>query len=113
MRLGGHTITVIQPTPKSPLGDYEPGTETEATVEGCYVQSRGSVNARYSQEQTGLRDTVITDLIVYAPPGAPILPTSRVRFKGIRYQVEGEPAVWDDGNGRPHHIEVSLSRVEG
>jgi hypothetical protein len=113
VRLGGHAITVIQPTAKGPLGDYEPGTVTETTIEGCYVQSRGSVNSRYSQEQTGLRDTVATGLIVYAPPGTPILPTSRIKFQGIRYQVEGEPAVWDDARGRPHHVEVSLRRVEG
>jgi hypothetical protein len=113
VRLGGHTITVIQPTAKSPLGDYESGAGTETTVEGCYVQSRGSVNSRYSQEQTGLRDTVVTSLIVYAPPGADIRPTSRIEFQGIRYQVEGEPAVWDDARGRPHHLEVSMQRVEG
>jgi hypothetical protein len=113
VRLGGHTITVIQPTAKDPLGDYEPGTAAETTVEGCYVQSKGSINSRYSREQTDLRDTVITELIVYAPPGADIRPTSRIQFQGIRYQVEGEPAGWDDGNGRPHHLEVSLRRVEG
>jgi hypothetical protein len=113
VRLGGHTITVIQPTAKDPLGDYEPGAGVEATIEGCYVQSKGSINSRYSREQTDLRDTVITEVIVYAPPGADIRPTSRIVFQGVRYQVEGEPAAWDDGNGRPHHVEASLRRVEG
>lgn len=106
MRLGGHTLTIVRAAGKDPLGDPLPGS-TETTVTGCFVQPRTSTEA------TGLRDTVITGLIAFMPAGAAVLATDRIRWNGDLYAVDGDPADWDDINGKPHHHEVPLRRVEG
>jgi hypothetical protein len=105
--LGAHTVTVIRPPAKDPYGDPLPGTGTETTVMGCYVQPRDST------EFTDARDTTVTDLLAFIPPGTDILATDQVRWNGALYQVNEDPARWDDIDGVPHHLEVTLRRVEG
>lgn len=49
----------------------------------------------------------------FAPAGADVLPTDRVRFAGLDYQVEGQPKVWRDGAGREDHQEIRCFRITG
>lgn len=107
VRLGAHTVTVIRPTGKDTFsGDWLTGA-TETTVKGCFVQPRSS------NEQTDLRDQVVTGLIAFLPAGVDIVATDRLRYAGKTYQVDGDPARWDDDHGVPHHIEVGLREVTG
>ena len=106
MRLGGHTVTIVRSAGKDPLGDPLPG-DTETTVSGCFVQPRSS------GELTDMRDTVITGLVVFLPTGTVITATDRIRWDGVLYAVDGEPAAWDEISGKQHHLEVALRRVEG
>lgn len=105
--LGNHTVTVIQPPAEDQYGDPLPGSGSEADVEGCYFQPGPS------SEQTDQRDTVTSLPVLFAPPGAGIRPNSRIRFRGVLYQIDGKPADWDDIDATPHHLEVALRRVEG
>lgn len=110
--IGSHTVTVIRPPQRDKRGDPVPGTGTETDLDGCSVQPRGGA-APTSSEATDLRDTVTTGLVVYVPPGADIKATDQVRWKGTVYQVDGDPAVWEDLDAVPDHSEVFLKRVEG
>lgn len=105
--LGNHTVTLIQPPAIDPYGDPVPGSAGEADVPGCYFQPGSST------EQTDQRDTVTTAPLLFLPPGSPIGPASKVRIAGALYEVDGEPAAWDDIDGVPHHIEATLRRVTG
>ncbi|MCO6011417.1 hypothetical protein NE236_41355 [Actinoallomurus purpureus] len=106
MKLGSHTVTVVRPAGQDPLGDPLPGS-AETTVGGCFVQPRTSTEA------TDLRDTVITGLIAFLPPGTDVRATDKIRFNGVLYAVDGDPDAWDVLSGRAHHVEVALRRVEG
>jgi hypothetical protein len=107
VRLGGHTISVVRPAGRDPFsGDWLSGA-TETTVRGCFVQPRSS------DEQTDLRDQVVTGVIAFLPAGVDIAATDRVRYAGRTYQVDGDPARWDDAHGVEHHLEVVLREVTG
>lgn len=112
MRLGAHTVVVVRRTRKDVYGDPGAGAAAETTVRGCYVQPP-TTSAHIVTEQTDLRDTVTIVLIVYMPPGSDVVATDRIRWNGTEYNVADDPARWDDANGRPHHLEVKLRRVEG
>jgi hypothetical protein len=103
--LGPHTVTVIQPASRDNWGDTQPG-DTEIDVKGCFWQPRTT-----SERTTG-QDTVTINPWVNMPPSAPILETSRVRFEGVTYEVDGEPALHHTPAG-PHHYEVQLAEVKG
>lgn len=49
---------------------------------------------------------------VFLPSAADVLPTDRIRFLGVDYQVDGQPEAWRR-NGRSHHLEVLVFRVQG
>lgn len=49
---------------------------------------------------------------VFMPDNADVLPTDRIRFLGVDYQVDGQPELWRMG-GRSHHLEVLIFRVQG
>lgn len=78
-----------------------------------------AVSPKQSIEQDTVgRRPVITGLTVYAPiGGAPISAHDRFVFRGVEWDVEGVPGVWE---GNPHFasdsqsgIQFDLKRVEG
>lgn len=78
-----------------------------------------AVSPKQSVEQDTVgRRPVITGLTVYAPiNGVPISSRDRFVFRGVEWDVEGEPGVWE---GNPHvatdsqaGIQFDLKRVEG
>lgn len=103
--IGPHTVTVINPAGRDTWGDTRPGG-TETPVPGCFWQPRSS------SEQTGGQDTVTVDAWVSIPPSAPISATSQIKFRGVVYDVHGEPALHHTPAG-PHHYEVELKQVKG
>jgi hypothetical protein len=105
--LGSHTIIRIRLPERDKNGDPKPGTGSEINIEGCSVQPRQSTEA------TDLRNTVTTGLIVFAPGRPDILPVDRIRWDGVTYAVDGEPAFWEDLEAAEDHAEITLRRVEG
>lgn len=49
---------------------------------------------------------------VFLPADADILPTDRIRYQAVDYQVDGQPEAWGRG-GRMHHLECLVFRVQG
>lgn len=49
----------------------------------------------------------------FAPGGADVLVTDRIRRLGVDYEVDGEPARWPDETGVEDHVEVRCFRVQG
>jgi hypothetical protein len=49
---------------------------------------------------------------VFLPAGADVLPTDRVRFLGVDYQIEGDPERFRKG-GAEHHVELFVFRIQG
>lgn len=111
----GETITVRRPASPgtSPRGDPLPAAEH--TVDGCVIAPQVSIGQASSGEIVDRRDTVITGLALYAPPGADIQPTDRVvRADGTLWDVEGEPGDWlDPFTGWHPGIVVAIRRVTG
>lgn len=106
-RLGNHTARIVRPPGKDAFGDPLPGDGDETEVTGTSMQPAATT------ERLDDRDTVTADWAWFVPPGTDIRPTDHVRFRGLLYEVDGEPQPWDDEAGRPHHIEVQLRRVTG
>lgn len=119
MKLGGITITVINtdPTGFDGVGDPIDAHPTLTVVPNCEIQ----------QHRTS-REISVTDVIVsrdrlFAPPWAPLQPTSIVVIGAynstplppgtVTYLVDGEPARWNSPNGRVRHIEVYLREQQG
>lgn len=105
--LGGHTVTLVDPPERGRHGDPLPGDPAEVQVPGCYVQQSGST------EDTAARDTRVTGLDLFLPPGVQVTARHRVRWRGALYDVDGEPDRVDDVSGAEHHVEVRLRRVTG
>lgn len=105
--LGPHMVTLIEPAGRDEWGDVQSGA-VETTVAGCFWQPESS------SEDTDARDTVNTLARCFMPASAPKAPTvtMRLRFRGVEYQVEGEPSLFDTPSG-PHHYEIQLRRVVG
>lgn len=77
---------------------------TAATVEGCrLVPVPGDE----------VLDRVTRRWVLFAPLDAAITATSRVRWAGVTYDVDGEVRRWTSPSGALAHLEADLSRVEG
>lgn len=107
MPLGSHTVTIVRPVGQDRHGDPLPGDPSETQVSGCSVQPSSTT------ELTDGRDTVVSLWDLFLPAGTDIRATDRVRFNGELFDVDGDPAPWDDDLARAHHIEVRLRRVTG
>jgi hypothetical protein len=100
------TVTVV----RGDVDTFGTWTETEPDrdVPGCWLApSLGSGQAA-SRETGGLQNTVITGAVLYAPAGADILHTDRIRAHGLMYEVEGEVGDWQERG-----LQVSLRRSTG
>ncbi|MFJ7907507.1 hypothetical protein [Kitasatospora sp. NPDC096204] len=55
------------------------------------------------------RETTVDRVLVYLPPSADVDSADRITVRGIKYQVEDEPARWS--GGRLPHVTVKAVRV--
>lgn len=106
--IGHQVITVVRRTdgPPDRLGVATP-VETRYDVAGCSVQPLTTA------EQLSNVDQVVTRWRLFAPPNADLVVTDAVVVAGIQYEVDGDPQVWPDMGGRPHHLEAYLRRATG
>jgi hypothetical protein len=89
--VGGEDIVIVRPAPLDKFGDPIPDTAaTEATSSGWLVAPGSSVELHDGQE------SVDSDMDLYRMGGFTdsVLPTDRIRVRGLLYEVVGEPAVW-------------------
>lgn len=83
---------------------------TRATVGGCSVQPLDSSGGLAI---TPGRDAVVTRWRLFAPDGVDLLPTDRIGWQGVDYEVDGDLERWSSPSGGLAHAEVLLRRVEG
>lgn len=106
-RLGNDVLTILRGGQvRDNFGDTS-GTATETTVPGCSVQPGSAV------EQTDRGDLIVTTLTAYLPAAADITATDQVRYGGVVYAVDGEPARWADSLGAADHVQAVLKLTEG
>jgi hypothetical protein len=89
--VGGEDITIVRPAPLDKFGDPIPGGEPiETTSTGWLVAPGSSTELHEGQE------SVDSDMDLYRMGafGEDIVPTDRIRVRGLLYEVVGEPAVW-------------------
>jgi len=111
----GQQVTIVRP-PAAPdrHGDPPPGAATEVTVPAA-VYPR--TTERGGNENTDMRDTVVTGLVAYLSAGAQVDADDKVRYpvgSTALYEVDGEPARWvSAATGREDLVELNLRRVAG
>lgn len=103
--LGPHTVELVDPAGRDEWGNVQTG-ETVTAVPGCFWQPVSSTEAMIAA------DTVEVVAHLFMPPTAEPKTTSRIRFEGRDYAIEGRPALHHTPAG-PHHYEIQLKDVEG
>lgn len=105
---GHDTVTVIRRTngPPDSLG-VPTRVETQQTVPGCSVQPLGT------DEMLSDVDRVVSRWKLYAPATLVLTATDAVQSHGITFEVDGDPQIWSDVRGAPHHLECLLRRATG
>ena len=111
MTIGAETITIIRASVANDWRGDPVGTPTETDVTGCSVQP-GTTTSR-TDERTDQRSAVMDAVTVYAPFGTDVRVTDRARWRGVVYEVDGQPAFWRDLDGFGHYAEFRLINVEG
>ena len=89
---------------------------TSAPHPGCAVAqgTRGSQGVQGSEIFTGDRDAIVSDLIVFMPPGTDVVATDRMEIRGLDYEVVGKPFEWTSPfSGTAFGVVVYCNRVEG
>jgi hypothetical protein len=89
--VGGEDIVIVRPAPRDKFGDPTGAPNTESTSSGWLFAPGASSELHDGQ------NSVDTDAELYrlgAPGQESILPTDRIRVRGVTYEVVGEPAVW-------------------
>lgn len=111
MKIGSDTVTRVRAALGAP-GRY--GAEQRdwsaaatTTISGVSVQPVAATEATVDREYTA------THLNLFAPPGTDLLATDRVVWRGVTYEIDGEPATWYDLGGRADHLEAVLKRMAG
>jgi hypothetical protein len=126
VKLGGLTITIVNdvnqndPTGYDGVGNPVYGDPALTVVNNCDIQQH-----RTSRE-ISTTDVIVSRDRLFAPPTAPLQPTSIVVIGAINswplpdddtttvwYLVDGDPAAWNTRNGVLHHYEVYLRRQTG
>jgi hypothetical protein len=113
----GETVVRLRrgPSPgRDPRGQPIPGTVVETAIVGCVVAPRQE-SAAVGGEQQQARDTVIVGWTVYAPPGADVITTDRVRIRGEVCEVTGQPGDWGRSpyTGLAGPVQFAADRVTG
>lgn len=84
-----------------------PAAEPGVPITGCRVQpERGG-------EYTIDREAIVTRWRLFAPDGADLLDTDRVRHGGVDYDIDGSIERWPSPTGALAHLEARLRKVEG
>lgn len=114
--LGGQTLTVVRPGPIVGADDYNKpvrGPDIVIVIEGCDVQPM--LRNASTEQMMATQDTIATRWRFFAPPGADILASDKVRcnIAAGDLQVDGEPTPWPDEHGGIDHVEGYLSRYTG
>lgn len=105
------TVTVLRVgTTTDRYGDTVAGDWTSATET---VVARCRVQPAAGPEDTVDRDQITRRWLLFAPPGADIVASDRIRHAGVDYDIDGEIRRWSSPSGRLAHIEADLLRVEG
>lgn len=105
----GQTVTVLRrAAPVFPtMGDY-PAPDSSTDVKGCAIWPTTST------ETVNGQDTVVWGLTVLLPVGTDVLATDQVAFKGITYDVNGQPFTWHSPmTGHEPGVEVQLRAATG
>lgn len=85
-------------------------TATSTPYDGCAVAQ----GTRGGEVLAGDRDAVVSDLVVFMPPGADVVATDRLEVRGRAYEVVGEPFDWASPfTGAAFGVVVYCNRVEG
>lgn len=95
--------TTVGPDGATVAGDWSSATETDYP---CEFQPLGSTEEVVGQQRTESTHRA------FLPATADVVPTDRLRFLGLVYQVDGQPEHWRRG-GRTHHLEVFCFRIQG
>jgi len=105
----GQTVTVINRT-VSGKDTYGNDTYAEARTDipDCVVQTS------ISSEQIEFTDQVSDGLTIFFPYGTDVDAIDAVEYKGIRYEMQGNPSVWvSPFSGHTAPIQVSVTRITG
>jgi hypothetical protein len=89
--VGGEQIVIVRPAPVDKFGDPAGGSSTEIVSDG-WLFAPGA-----SSELNENANSVDTDAELYrigSPGEENILPSDRVRVRGLLFEVIGEPAIW-------------------
>lgn len=113
MQLGQDLVTRLR-APSStgpdglPVANWKSAESTWSKVDypGSSFQPLGSTEDVVAQQRTESTHKW------FAPAGADVVATDRLRFGGLDYQVDGDPERWRIG-GREHHVEVLCFRIVG
>lgn len=90
-----------------PIPDWANPTVADA-IERCSVQPEQATEVIDGREATVWR------LRVWAPFGAPVTATSRLRWRGTDYRVIGKPQPWIDPTGTGlDHVTFQIETSEG
>ncbi len=83
-------MTIVRPPARAKFGDPAPGVSVEVALDGVMV-APGS-----SGEDHNRANAIDTDVTLYAQGNTAtgVLPTDRIRVRGLLFEVVGEPAVW-------------------
>lgn len=104
------TVTVVEPAwvtdRNTQVADYDHPASVVA-VAGCSVQPGASA------ETLAGRQAVVARWTVFMPEGTAPSPQAQVIVRGVRYAVDGQPAVWDSPTGALSHVVVLLIDWEG
>jgi len=94
-----------------PYGSSEPDWTTPVQVTyPAEVQPLKKLAIHEEDVVNGNRSKVT--LLAFLPSMVDLRATDRVLHSGLTYEVDGEPKRWLRA-GRPHHVEVLLTRVVG
>jgi hypothetical protein len=108
--VGSETLTRVRPSARDGNGDPV-AAPAELVIVGCVVWP---VTAATGAEKTSGQDTVIVGYAALLPPGSDVVATDQLRWRGLDYDVTGEPGVYATPfTGTDPGVHVSMRRVTG
>ncbi|MFD7319230.1 hypothetical protein [Streptomyces sp. NPDC059883] len=103
-----HTVTVID---RVLVGEDDRGhdvyEDVRRDVDRCNMQPVSSTEANDNRTQ------VITRWRLAGPPDLALTAISRVEFRGVLYEVDGDPGAYESYGGILDHTECFLKAVTG
>jgi hypothetical protein len=113
MRLGGDLVTRLRaPVAAGPDGLSIPNWKAAEATWSKVDYPNSSFQPLGSTEDVVAQQRAESTHKWFAPAGADVVATDRLRFGGLDYQVDGDPERWRI-DGREHHLEVLCFRITG